>query len=414
MTFYGHERLSRKSFGKTGKVMIVPSRRSENIRYAVRDIVLLADELVRQGKEILYLNIGDPLKYDFETPPHMIEATLEAMRRGANGYAPSTGVDEALEAIRIEANRKGIEQIREIYVTNGASEAIELALTALVNEGENVLMPYPIYPLYTALASKLGAEVNAYYLDEENGWQPDPADLEARVNDRTRAIVLINPNNPTGSLCSRETLMEIVRLAREKGLLILCDEIYDKIILDDDEHVSIASLADDVPFVTFNGISKSYLACGWRIGWGIVSGPEELVGPYRQAIMKYARARLCANSPMQYCIKPALQGPQDHLQEMNAKIRARRDLAVGKLNEIPGITCVSPKGAFYAHPRLHIDEPDETFVPKMIRETGVLVVHGDGFGQKEGQRHFRIVLLPTEEQLGQACDKIAAFMESPG
>jgi len=390
--------------------MIVPSRRSENIRYAVRDIVLIADELVKEGREILYLNIGDPLQYDFETPPHMVEACHNAMKKGHNGYSPSSGVGEAIDAVRRSAEAKGIREIRDIYICTGGSEAIELALTALVNEGENVLMPYPIYPLYSAVAAKLGAEVNAYYLDEENGWQPDADDMESRINEKTRAVVLINPNNPTGSLYRRETLERIVELAREKNLVVLCDEIYDKILLDDDEHVSIASMADDVAFVTFNGISKSYLAPGWRIGWGIVSGPDALVGPYCEAIKKYTRARLCANNPMQHAVRPALEGPQDHLGSMIEKLRRRRDVAVEKLNAIPGISCVRPDAAFYAFPRLHIDEKDETFVPKMIRETGVLVVHGDGFGQKPETRHFRIVLLPDEEILSRACDKIAAFM----
>ncbi len=390
--------------------MIVPSRRSDKVKYAVRDIVLLADELKKEGRDILYLNIGDPIQYDFETPPHLIEACYEAMKRGANGYSASSGIGEALDAIRVEAEGKGIRQIRDIYICHGASEAIELALTALVNDGDNVLMPYPIYPLYSAVAPKLGAEINPYYLDEENGWLPDAEDMGRRINDKTRAIVLINPNNPTGSLYPRETLEKIIELAREHDLLVLCDEIYDKLLLDGDEHVSIASMADDVAFVTFNGISKSYIAPGFRIGWGIVSGPEKLIGEYGDAIKKYTRARLCANHPIQYCIKPALEGPQDHLPAMIEKLCRRRDIVVNRFNGIPGISCARPNGAFYAFPRLHIDEPDETFVPKMIRETGVLVVHGDGFGQKEGTRHFRIVILPQEEVLERACDRIAAFM----
>lgn len=390
--------------------MIVPSRRSDKIKYAVRDIVLLADELVREGRDVLYLNIGDPNKYDFVTPPHMIEACYEAMKKGYNGYSASAGIGEALESIHAEAERKGISNVEDIYICNGASEAIELALTALVNEGDNVLMPYPIYPLYSAVAPKLGAEINPYYLDEADGWQPDPDDIARRVNERTRAIVLINPNNPTGALYSTETLERIVSIAREKNLVVLADEIYDKILLDDVTHTSIASLADDVAFVTFNGISKSYLAPGFRIGWGIVSGPKELVGDYSEAIKKYTRARLCANHPIQFCIKPALEGPHDHLAAMIEKLRRRRDLAVRRFNEIPGITCVNPPAAFYAFPRLHIDEPDGTFVPRMIRETGVLVVHGDGFGQKPGEKHFRIVVLPQEEVLSKACDRIGDFM----
>ncbi|NCS80809.1 MAG: aminotransferase class I/II-fold pyridoxal phosphate-dependent enzyme, partial [Ignavibacteria bacterium] len=216
---------------------IIPAKRTENITYAVRDVVVLANEVAKTGKEMLYLNIGDPNLFDFEPPKHLVEATYQAMLRNKNGYSPSSGIKEAVNAIRKEGNRKGIENILDIFVTTGASEAIDICLTALVNEGENVLTPTPGYPLYTAIQSKLLAYENPYYLDEENNWQPDIEDIKKKINDKTKAIVLINPNNPTGSLYSTEILEEIVKLAREHNLVIFADEIYDKLLFDGKKHV---------------------------------------------------------------------------------------------------------------------------------------------------------------------------------
>src|SRR5579863_2747672 len=238
---------------------VLAATRLEHVRYAIRDIAVAAEQLARQGKEILPLNIGDPLQFDFRTPPHLIEAVVRAMRDGKDGYAPSQGIPEALEAIRAEAGRKGIASLESVFVTQGVSEAVDLCLTALVNPGENVLTPRPEYPLYSAVLAKLEAEPNAYALDEESGWEPDLEDLAARVNPRTRAIVVINPNNPTGAVYSRATLQAIADLARRHGLVVFADEIYDKLILDGEPHVSLAALAPDVPVVTFGGLSKAYL-----------------------------------------------------------------------------------------------------------------------------------------------------------
>ncbi|WP_255592140.1 aminotransferase class I/II-fold pyridoxal phosphate-dependent enzyme [Thermosulfurimonas sp. F29] len=400
-----------KVAGKMAFPPIRPARRTERIEYAVRDIVVTAEEAARRGKELLFLNIGDPIQYDFFTPRPIVEAACKAMLENLTGYSASAGVDEAIEAIRREARRAGIEPV-DIFITTGASEAIDFALTALVNSGDNVLVPYPGYPLYTAILAKLEAEPNPYYLREEAGWQPDPEEIEAKVNERTRAIVLINPNNPTGAVFSREVLLAIAEIARRHRLVILSDEIYDKLVFDGDRHHSIAALAPDVPVVTFNGLSKCYLAPGFRIGWGIVSGPAEVVSDYIEAIHKLARARLSTSHPKQYAIPVALEGDQSHLPAVLEKLRRRRDLTYKMLNEIPGISCVKPRGAFYAFPRIEIPGvSDREFVRELILETGVVVVHGSGFGEVPGTAHFRVVFLPPEEVLERAYTRLAEFAE---
>ena len=285
---------------------IAAAQRLDNVRYAIRDLASVADEVTKQGHKVLALNVGDPNIFDFKTPPHLIEAVYKAMRDGKNGYAPSPGIPEALEAIRGEAARKGISTIQDVFVTSGASEAVDLSLTALVNPGENILTPSPDYPLYSAVLCKLGIPVTPYDLNEDDGWQPDLIDIQHKINSRTRAIVLINPNNPTGAMCSRRMLEQLAELARRNNLVIFADEIYDKLILDEGEknqHLSIAAIAPDVPVVTFGGLSKNYLAPGWRIGWGIVSGDAAAVKPYVEGIHRLLRARLCANHPEQYAIK---------------------------------------------------------------------------------------------------------------
>lgn len=393
---------------------ILAAARLEHVHYAIRDLAVLAEQLAREGKQILPLNIGDPLKFDFRTPSHLVEAVVKAMRDGKNGYAPSPGIDEALEAVRAEAERKGIRSIQSVFITQGVSEAVDLCLTALANPGENVLTPTPEYPLYSAVLAKLGAQPNGYALDEEAGWEPDLDHLASRIFTGTRAIVVINPNNPTGAVYSRRTLEAIVELAREHNLLILSDEIYDKLVLDGEPHVSIASLAPDVPVVTLNGLSKAYLVPGWRVGWAVVSGDPVALKPYVEGIHKLLRARLSANHPEQYALRPALEGPQDHLAEVIAKLRARRDLTVEWCNSIPRLNCVTPRGAFYAFPRVEIRGSDEEFVKQLLAEKQVLVVHGSGFGQAPGTRHFRLVFLPDELTLSRAYRAIGAFLQEYG
>jgi len=383
--------------------------RTENITYAVRDIILIANEAAKAGREMLYLNIGDPNIYDFEPPRHLVDSAYKAMLANHNGYSPSSGIKEALDAIEREANKKGIDNILDAFVTTGASEAIDICLTALVNQGENVLIPTPGYPLYTAIQSKLMMMQNPYYLDEANNWQPDIEDIKSKINDKTRAIVLINPNNPTGSIYSKEILLQIIDLALEHNLVIFADEIYDKLLFDGKELVSIASLNKDVSCITFGGLSKNYMVPGFRIGWGVVSGRRDVLKEYLDAINRILRSRLSANHPEQYGILPSLEGDQSHLTESMEKLTKRRNLTVEMLNAVEGISCVKPEGAFYAFPRLHMKHSDNHFVAELIRETGVVVVPGTGFGQVPGTQHFRLVFLPKEEILEKAYKRIGEF-----
>jgi alanine-synthesizing transaminase len=384
--------------------------RLERVRYAIRDLAVLAEQLAREGKTILPLNIGDPLNFDFRTPPHLIAAVEKAMRDGWNGYAPSLGIPEAVEAIRAEAERNGIRNIQSVFLTAGVSEALDVCLTALVNGGENVLTPCPDYPIYSAILAKLGTQPNSYMLDEKNEWQPDLEDIARKVNSGTRAIVVGNPNNPTGAVYSRQTLERIAELARRNNLVIFSDEIYNKLILDGEPYTSLAALAPDVPVVTFNGLSKSYLVPGWRVGWGVVSGDAAAVKPYLGGIHQLLRARLCSNHPQQFAVRPALEGPQDHLAEVRKKLRARRDLTVRACRTIPLMSCVAPRGAFYAFPKIEIPDSDEDFVKRLLVEKHVLMVHGAGFGQAPGTKHVRIVFLPDEATLTRAYEAMRAFI----
>lgn len=383
--------------------------RTEKITYAVRDILSVANEAAKAGKEMLYLNIGDPNIYDFEPPRHLVEAAYKAMLENKNGYSPSSGIKEATDAIEREANRKGIDNILDCFVTTGASEAIDICLTALVNQGENVLIPTPGYPLYTAIQSKLMMYENPYYLDETNGWQPNIEDIKSKINDKTKAIILINPNNPTGSIYTKEILLQIIDLALEHDLVIFADEIYDKLLYDGKKLISIASLNKDVSCITFGGLSKNYMVPGFRIGWGVVSGRKEILNDYLEAINRILRSRLSANHPEQYGILSALEADQSNLAEAMVKLTKRRDLTVEMLNSVDGITCVKPEGAFYAFPQLHMTHSDNHFVAELIRETGVVVVPGTGFGQVPGTQHFRIVFLPKEEILEKAYRRIGEF-----
>ena len=388
---------------------IIPAVRTNEIKYAVRDIIVVANEVAKSGKEMLYLNIGDPNLFDFAPPRHMIDATHDAMMKNFNGYSPSSGIKQAVQAIEKEAERKGIKNIQDIFVTTGASEAIDLCLTALVNDGENILTPSPGYPLYTAIQSKLQTIENPYFLDEDNDWQPDIEDIKSKINSKTRGIIVINPNNPTGSNCKKETLLKIIDLAIEHNLVIFADEIYDKLLMDGEKHTALASLNSEVPIITFGGLSKNYVVPGFRIGWGVFSGNRKFIDNYIEAINKLLRARLSANHPEQYAIAPALLGDQSHLEVIMEKLTKRRNMTVEMLNSIKGITCVAPQGAFYAFPRVHIKGNDAHYVTELLKETGVVVVPGSGFGQVPGTQHFRVVFLPPENILEKAYKAIADF-----
>ncbi|MBN1896641.1 MAG: aminotransferase class I/II-fold pyridoxal phosphate-dependent enzyme [Candidatus Aenigmarchaeota archaeon] len=392
---------------------IIPSERTKNIRYAIRDIGVEAKNLEKAGKKIICLNIGDPLKYDFKTPKHLISA-IESTWSKSSSYADSMGIDSAREAVSREAARIGIKGVtpEDTIITAGGSEGIIMSISALINSGDNILTPVPGYPLYNSTVMQFEGKMNEYRLNEEDEWQPDLADMIKKINSRTKAIVIINPNNPTGSVYTRSTLKRIIDIAGEHNLPIFTDETYDKLILDDDfSFTSVGSISGDVPVVTFNTLSKNYLVPGWRAGWAIFSGPRESIGDYADAVKKIARARLCTNSPVQYAIQPALEGPQDHLKDVIRKLKARRDITYKRINEIEGLSVKKPHGAFYAFPRIDVDvESDEVFVRKLLQEEGVVLVHGSGFGRLD-EKYFRVVFAASEQALNDAFDKLENFVK---
>ena len=389
---------------------VLVAKNLQNVRSPIRDLAATADELRRQGRPILMLNIGDPLDADFSTPAELVEAVVQALRDGKNGYAPALGVPEALDAIRADAERKGIGNIQDVFITQGVSEAVDTCLTALLNPGDDLLVPRPGYPLYSAVLAKIGAGRNPYDLAEELDWEPDVEGLAARVTPATRGIVVINPNNPTGAVHPRRTLEAIAELARQNNLVIFADEIYDRVTFDGAQHVPMATLAPDVPVITFGGLSKGFLATGWRVGWCVVSGPAGALQSYIEGMHKLLRARLSANAPVQYAVRPALEGSQAHLPGMIARLQARRDLTLRWCDSTPRVRCVTPKGGFYAFPRLDIPEDDLDFVKALLLEKQVLVVHGGGFGEQTGTRHIRIVFLSPEATLQKAYHAIGEFM----
>ena len=371
-----------------------------------------AREHAANGMDMLYMNIGDPIQFDFETPPHIINAIHRSMLNGDTGYGPSEGTHEAVAAVTAEARRKGIAQPHHVFLTTGASEAIELAMTALLDPGDELLVPKPGYPLYNALLSKLSATEVTYSLDEDNDWQPSIEDIERQITPRTKGLVIINPNNPTGSIANTETLDAIVDVARRHNLLLMADEIYDKLTLDGDTVVSLASRAGDHPCVTFGGIAKCYLGPGLRVGWGVVSGRPDWVSDYADAIGRLERARLCASHPAQASVRAALEGPQTHLDVMVDRLRDRRARLMSGIDSIDGITCVAPRGAFYAFPRLHGVADDNAFVMDLMAATGIVCVPGSGFGQQPGTAHLRFVILPPPDVIDAAMDRLAGFMKS--
>lgn len=394
---------------------IIPARRTEKITYAIRDLVVIAKKHEKKsGKKMLYLNIGDPNKYDFETPPHMFEA-IAANNLKSQSYSDSLGIDEAREVLAKEAARKKIKNItnEDVIVFNGGSEALTQGITALVNPGENILTPSPGYPMFTALVNYCEGVQNPYFLNEEDGWQPDLDDIRKKINDKTRGLIIINPNNPTGGVYDKKTLKGLIDIAAENNLLIFADETYDQLVFDGEKHIALASLTDEIPIVTSGSLSKNFLCPGWRVGWLFFSGPKELISNYKEAIGKLSRARLCPIHPQQFAIKAAFEGPQEHLKDTVKRMQERRDVTLKRMNEIDGISCVKPKGAFYAFPR--IDHPkvksDVDFIVKLLHEENVLFVHGTGFTQKPGTNHFRIAFLSDPNILNEAYDKLERFVK---
>ena len=392
--------------------MKIVSERSKTVSYAIRDLIPLAAELESKGTHIIRLNIGDPAQFDFEPPMHLKKAFQNAIMEGYNHYSDSQGLSELRDAICHKELLGGVKLSQDdIIVTNGISEGISLTLGSLCDPGTNVLIPGPVYPPYPVFIRYFGAEVNFYKCDEENGWQPDLEDIRSCVNDQTRAILLINPNNPTGAVYDEKILRGIIDIAGEYSIPIISDEIYDHLIFDK-THVSTASLSGDVPIVGLNGFSKAYMATGWRLGYIYTHDPAEKILDLTDAIIRTARVRLCASTPAQKAAVVGLEGSQEHIEQMMGKLRPRRDLAYKRLNEIEGLSCTKPEGAFYVFPKI-LDRKgaknDRDFVIGILN-SGVLIIHGSGFGEP-GRDHFRLVYLAPEEQLNAALDRISAYME---
>jgi alanine-synthesizing transaminase len=396
--------------------MIKASKRSQSVSYAIRDVILPAKELEKKGIEVLKLNIGDPNAYDFDTPQHIKDALYKAANEGYNGYAPSEGYPELRQAIiQREKRRNSVNYDPEdVCVTTGVTEALQILLNASLDPNDELLIPGPTYPQYTLITRVNDALPIPYRCIEEEAWQPDVDQIRKKISNRTKGIVVINPNNPTGALYPKQVIKEILDIAGEYQVPVISDEIYDDLTFDGKQHAT-ATLAKDVPVITFNGFSKVYLMPGWRVGYVLFHHSGEL-NEIQDAFMRIARSRLCASSVCQRACIQALNGPQDHIEKTNKKLRERRDFAYKRLNEIEGISTAKPDGAFYIFPKIEAMEKglwadDKAFVLDLLREAHVLTVHGSGFCTTFGKGHFRAVILPPLETLEKAFDKLEAFMK---
>ena len=394
--------------------MITPSSRTKHFNYAIRNIVGAAEALERRGRDVTYLNIGDPQAFGFRPPPHVVEAVERSLRDRFTGYAHSTGLREARDAIATYATALGSATTPDdVIVTSGASEAADLGLTALLNEGDEVLLPVPGYPLYPAILNKLGATASYYTLEEGNNWQPSLYEIASLINERTRAIVLINPNNPTGSVVPDEITARVLALAAEHELLVIADEVYRELCFGTSPTpASVLAERMSTPVITLESLSKTHLIPGWRVGWmrfTQANKMRELI----TAITRLASGRLCSPTPAQYAVKPALEGDKTFLQEFVLEIRKRRDLAVSRTESIEGLSCITPEAAFYL--MLKIDNldgrADEQFALELLEWTGVLVVHGSGFGCNPHDGYFRLVYLADQEILQTAFREMGHFVK---
>ena len=398
---------------------IQKSHKLDNVCYDIRGPVMQkANQMEAEGTRVIKLNIGNVAAFNF-TVPEEIEQDLIKNLSNAAGYTDSKGIFGARKAIMHYTQQKQIKGVTldDIIVGNGVSELIGFAMHALLNAGDEVLIPMPDYPLWTASATLAGGTAVHYLCDEANDWNPSIDDIKAKITPKTKAIVVINPNNPTGAIYSDEILQQIVDVAREHNLVVMADEIYDRVLYDGHTHTSIASLADDVFFVTMNGLSKNYRACGYRAGWMVLSGAKEAAKDYIEGLVMLASMRLCANAPAQHTIQTALGGYQsiDDLVAPNGRLARQRDLAYELITAIPGVTCVKPKAAMYLFPRLDPDmypiEDDQNFVLEFLEKEKVLVVQGTGFNW-HAHDHLRFVFLPIEDELREAIGRFARFLKA--
>lgn len=398
---------------------IKKSTKLDNVLYDVRGpVVDEATRMEENGTNVLKLNIGNPAPFGFRTPDEIVY-DMQRQLTECEGYSAAKGLFSARKAIMQYAQVKGIPNlsIEDIYTGNGVSELINLSMSALLDDGDEVLVPAPDYPLWTACVTLAGGKAVHYICDEQADWYPDLADIRKKVNDRTKAIVIINPNNPTGALYPKEVLQAIVEIAREHQLILFSDEIYDRLVMDGEEHVSIASLAPDLFCVTYSGLSKSHMIAGFRIGWMVLSGNKKIAKDYMQGLNMLSNMRLCSNVPAQSIVQTALGGYQsvDNYIIPGGRIYEQREYIYNALNDIPGIRAVKPKAAFYIFPRLdtkkfHIRD-DERFALDLLKEKKILIIHGGGFNWQQPD-HFRVVYLPRIEILKEAAGSLADFLST--
>ncbi|ALQ51640.1 pyridoxal phosphate-dependent aminotransferase [Nitrosomonas ureae] len=397
---------------------ILKSRKLTNVCYDIRGPVLeRARQMEEEGHHIIKLNIGNPATFGFDVPEEILQDVIRNLS-DASGYCDSKGLFAARKAIMHYTQEKQIKnvQLDDIFIGNGVSELVVLAMQALLDNGDEVLIPMPDYPLWTAAVVLSGGIAKHYLCNEESGWLPNLDDIRAKITPKTRAIVLINPNNPTGALYPDELLLEIIEIARQHQLIIYADEIYDKILYEQATHTSIASLAEDVLFVTFNGLSKNYRAAGFRSGWAVVSGEKSHARDYIAGLNMLASMRLCANVPSQFGIQTALGGYQSiyDLTLPTGRLMRQRDVAWKLLTDIPGVTCFKPQSALYLFPRLDPEiypiEDDQEFALQLLLEEKVLLVQGTGFNWMNPD-HFRVVFLPNVDDLTEAVGRIAHFLQ---
>jgi len=372
-----------------------------------------ASRLEAEGVKLIKLNIGDPNKFDFDVPEHIKEALQEAVAEGYSSYAPSQGDEELREAVADREKRKGADvEASDVVITHGISESIYLLFGSLLEAGDEALIPGPSYPPYTAFAKFFGATPVPYRTVEEEGWRPDLEDLKAKITERTKMIVLVNPNNPTGALYPKKSLEEAVNLAGERNILLVSDEIYDELTYEEPFY-SPTMLAKDVPMVILNGFSKVFLMTGWRLGYTVFVNPAGKLDEVEDAFLRQARVRISANYPCQRAAIAALKGPQQHIEEVRRKLKERRDYFHKRINEIEGLSAQKPQGAFYIFPKIEDERwtDDKRFVLEVLNEAHVVFVHGSGFCQTYGRGHFRSIFLPPIETISRALDALEAFMK---
>jgi alanine-synthesizing transaminase len=395
------------------------STKLANVLYDIRGPIMdAARQMEEEGHKVIKLNIGNLASFGFDAPEEIQQDMIRNLPNSA-GYSDSKGIFAARKAVMHYTQQQGIKGVTldDVWLGNGASELIALSTNALLNEGDELLLPSPDYPLWTASTALSGGTPVHYMCDESNGWMPDLDDLRRKITPATKGIVVINPNNPTGALYSRELLVEIVAIARQHGLVIFADEVYDKVLYDEVKHTAIGSLSEDVLTLTFNSLSKSYRSCGYRAGWMVVSGDKKAGADYIEGLTMLSNMRLCSNVPGQFAIQTALGGYQsiNELIQPGGRLRRQRDLAYDLITAIPGVTCVKPQAALYMFPRLdpkvYPIQDDRQFFLELLQQTRVMLVQGTGFNWPQPD-HFRIVFLPHEDDLREAINRIARFLEN--